>query len=92
MLGAAVGTVSVATAENRGFTAEEIAERCLNRIIQVSDEAPEVIRQQALAYKAHLYYTLVQYMREMAVNERTTVSAELEKNGYNQAAELVRRL
>lgn len=92
MLGAATGTVTVLTTDNRGFTPEEIAERCLNKIIQVSDNAPEVIRQQALAYRAHLYYTLVQYMNEAVRSDRVTVAAQLEKNGYKEAAEMVRRL
>lgn len=84
--------VQVLTTQNRGHTPEEVAERCLARLLYVSKDAPEVIRQQAEAYRAHMYATLVQYMHEAVKSDRTTVCAELMKQGHADVAELIRRL
>ena len=43
--------VEVLTTENRGFTVEEIADRCLKKIIAVSDNSHPEIRDQAVAFK-----------------------------------------
>ena len=43
--------VNVHTTQNRGFTPEEIASRCADKIIQVSDNAAPEIQEQARAYK-----------------------------------------
>lgn len=89
---AALGPVTVLTTENRGFTPEEVAERCLNKILFVSKDAPQVIRDQALAYRAHLYYTLVQYMNEAVKSDRTTLCAEFEKMGRGDIAGMIRSM
>ena len=46
--------VTVETTDNRGFTPEEVAVRCVNRIIGISDNAPPAIRDQANAYRKEL--------------------------------------
>ena len=43
--------VEVKTTSGRGFSPEEVAERCLSKIISVSDNAPPVIRDQAEAFQ-----------------------------------------
>ena len=46
--------VTVETTNNRGFTPEEVAVRCVNRIIGVSDKADPAIRDQAHAYRKQI--------------------------------------
>ena len=46
-----LGPVNVYTSNNRGHSPEEIAEMALNKIMMVSDSAPPVIRDQAIAHK-----------------------------------------
>jgi hypothetical protein len=46
--------VGVETTNNRGFTPEETALRCVNKIIGVSDNAPPAIRDQARAYRSEM--------------------------------------
>jgi hypothetical protein len=87
-----IGPVSVITTQGRGHTPEEVAQRCLDKLMYVSKDAPEVIRQQAEAYRAHMYYVLVQYMHEAVKSDRTTLYAELTKQGHADMAELIRRL
>jgi len=51
----AVGNVMIATTSNRGHTPEELAERCAERLISVSQDAHPALRDQALAFKADIY-------------------------------------
>jgi hypothetical protein len=87
-----VGSVMVETTNNRGFTPEEVAERCLNRIVRVSEDAPPVIRDQALAYKKQLREVLLHYMNEAIKSDRTTVYNALIHAGHKDLADAIRRL
>jgi hypothetical protein len=87
-----LGPVTVLTTENRGHTPEEVAQRCLDKLLFISKDAPEVIRQQAEAYRVHMYYTLVQYMQEAVMSDRTTLCAQLKKQGHADMAELIRKI
>ena len=78
--------VLVETTEKRGFTPEEVAERCADRIIQISDTAHPGIRDQAHAFRQHIVKVLAFYMREA-----TTYNA-LSEAGYKELAEQLRRL
>ena len=87
-----LGTVSVFTSTNGGHTPEQVAEMALNRIIQVNESAPSVIKEQALAYKGRLREILIYYMNSMAKSERTTIWALMKKQGHDDIAEIIRRL
>ena len=87
-----VGKVSVFTSVGRGHTPEQVADMALNRIIQVNESAPSVIKEQALAYKGRLREILIYYMSKMAQSERTTIWALMKKQGHNDIAEIIRRL
>jgi len=84
--------VDVKTTENRGFTPEEIAVRCTDKLISVSDTADPVIRDQARAYKKHMEAVVAHYMREAIKSDRTTLYNVLKKQGHENMAEIIRRL
>ena len=84
--------VGVQTTSGRGFTPDEIAVRCADRLISISETAPAEIREQALAYKDHITRVLAHYMREAIASDRTTVYNVLANGGHHDAAELIRRL
>tara|TARA_R110000787_G_scaffold226905_1_gene334665 strand:- start:185 stop:478 length:294 start_codon:yes stop_codon:yes gene_type:complete len=84
--------VAVHTTNYRGSTPEEVAQRCADRIISVSDGAPPVIRDQAFAYKAQLEKTLSYYMREAIKSDRTTVCNALASAGHPELAKLVKEI
>ena len=84
--------VGVKTTHNRGFTPEEVAQRCLEKIISVSDNANPIIRDQAEAFKGNIEKILVFYMREAIRSDRTTVYNALSDAGHKDLAELIRRL
>ena len=86
------GIVEVQTTQHRGFTPEEVADRCLTKLLSVSDTAPPAIRDQAIAYKEHMRAVLVFYMKEAVQSDRTTVNNALLDAGQKDLAEMIRRL
>jgi len=84
--------VNVHTTHNRGFTPEEIASRCADKIIQVSDNAAPEIQEQARAYKEHIEKVIAFYMKEAIKSDRTTVFNVIKNAGQEKLAELIRRL
>ena len=89
---AGVGDVGVFTSTNRGHSAEEMAEMALNKIMLVADDAPPVIRDQAIAHRDKLKDVLIFYMKRMAQSERTTIWAQMRQQGHDDLAEIIRRL
>ena len=84
--------VEVHTTQNRGFTPEEIAERCAAKIVSVSDSAHPAIRDQATAFKKQITTVVAAYLREAVKSDRTTVYNALNDAGHPELAELIRRL
>jgi len=84
--------VSVQTTEGRGFTPDEVAERCVQKLISVSDDAHPAIRDQARAFKKHMETVVAFYMREAIRSDRTTVYNALKDAGHPELADAIRRL
>ncbi len=84
--------VGVKTTENRGFTPEELAQQCVEKVISVSDNAHPGIRDQARAFSKHIEKLVEYYMRQAIRSDRTTVYNALQDAGHPQLAELIRRL
>ena len=90
--GSELGNVNVVTSMDRGHSPEQITELALNKIIDVSSEAPPVIRDQAIAHRNKLKEILIFYMNRMAQSERTTIWALMRQQGHEDMAEIIRRL
>jgi len=84
--------VEVHTTQNRGFTPEEIALRCADKIISVSDDAHPAIQQQAHAFRNRMVKLVEFYLREAVKNDRTTVYNAIIDAGHPDLAELIRRM
>lgn len=84
--------VMVKTTDNRGFTPEEIAKLCVDKLIYVSDQAPPAIKQQADAYKLNIERLINHYMAMAVQCDRTTVSNHLTEAGHPDLAEAIRNL
>ena len=80
------------TSDNGGHSPEQIADLALNKIMMVSENAPPVIRDQAIAHREKLREILIYYMNKMAQSERTTLWALFNKQGHGDMAEIIRRL
>jgi len=87
-----IGPVGVRTTENRGFTSEELAEQCADKIISISDTADPVIQQQARAFRGRVAKLVQVYLDQAVQSDRTTVYNALQEAGQPQLAELIRRL
>ena len=84
--------VGVETTDNRGFTPEETALRCVNKIIGVSDNAPPAIRDQARAYRSEMEKIISVYMRQAIQSDRTTVYNAIKDAGQPTLAEYIRKM
>ena len=85
-------SVQIQTTDNRGQTPEEVAERCVNKIIGVSDNAHPAIREQAHAYRREMEKIIAIYMRQAIKSDRTTVYNAIKDSGNPKLAEYIRRL
>ena len=68
-----VGNVFVQTTNNRGYTAEEIAERVVNRLRRIDTEE-------------ELKRVLIKYLQEAQDSERMNARRILSENGFADAA------
>ena len=84
--------VTVHTSDNKGFSPEEVASRCADKIIQVGDNAPIEIQEQARAYKEHIEKVIAFYMKAAIKSDRTTVVNAIKNAGQEKLAELIRRI
>lgn len=84
--------VSVKTTSNRGLSPEELAERCAERIISVSDDAHPALREQAHAFRANITVLLSKYFKEAVSNDRVTVYNALAEAGHQKLAEAILKL
>lgn len=82
----------VHTTSNRGATPEELADRALNKLLSISDTADEQIKAQALVFKEQLRQVMVFYMHEAVNGYKTTLQAELVKQGHAELASIVSKI
>lgn len=84
-----IGTVHVMTTNGRGFSAEELAERALNQIINVGDNAPPVIADQARAFRENLREVLIYFMNEAMRSRNVTLAAKFTEAGFPELVKLI---
>lgn len=65
-----VGSVMVATSSHGGHPPEFFAERIVERLIRVSDTAPEPIRAQAMAYREQMLAIVLDGIRRAITSDR----------------------
>jgi major membrane immunogen (membrane-anchored lipoprotein) len=82
--------VDVRTTSNRGFTPEELAQQCADKIVAVSDTAPEPVRAQAQAFKTQVEQLVAAYLKKAVQSDRTTVYNALQDAGHPELAEALK--
>ena len=87
-----IGSLGVKTTHNRGHTVEEVAEMATNRLVSISDTAPDQIKAQAHAFKNLCYKVITYYMQEAIKNHMCTIGNQLEQQGHKDLANIIRRL
>ena len=91
-LEASVGDLGVLTTNHRGHTPEEWAKMAANRIVSISNTAPEPIRHQAHAFKKQVEVLLADYMHKAVDSHMCTIGNKLEQQGHRDMAAIIRRL
>ena len=84
--------VDVRTTNNRGFTPEELAEQCVEKLISVADTAPPAIRDQAIAFQHMAKHLIQAYLKQAVHSDRTTVYTAVKDAGHPELADIIRRL
>tara|TARA_A100001515_G_scaffold67818_1_gene53954 strand:- start:718 stop:1011 length:294 start_codon:yes stop_codon:yes gene_type:complete len=84
--------VDIQTTDNRGQTPEEVAERCVNKLIGISNNAHPAIKEQAHAYRKEMEKIIAIYMRQAIKSDRTTVYNAIKDSGNPKLAEYIRRM
>ena len=87
-----VGSVIVATTQDKGHDPEFWAKAAADRIVSVGGNCHPLIAQQAEAFKESVQATAVFYIKEAIKSDRTTLIAELEKQGHADMANIIRSL
>ena len=91
-LQAEVGQVFVTTTQQKGHDPDFWAQSASDRIISVGNNSHPLIAQQAEAFKEDVLKQISYYMKEAIKSDRTTLIAQLEKQGQPEMANILRSL
>ena len=83
------GTVKVMTTSGRGYTPEEVAERALDKIIDVGNQSHPAVRVQAEAFKQDIKKVLVYYMKEVVRSHNVTLAHRFKEMGHSDLIKLL---
>tara|TARA_R100000995_G_scaffold80853_1_gene53073 strand:- start:288 stop:581 length:294 start_codon:yes stop_codon:yes gene_type:complete len=87
-----VGSVIVETTVGKGHDPEFWAKAAADKIVSVGGNCHPLIAQQAEAFKQSVETTVAFYIKEAIKSDRTTLIAELEKQGHDDMANIIRSL
>jgi hypothetical protein len=87
-----VGSVVVVTTQDKGHDPEFWAKTASDRIVSVGGNCHPLIAQQAEAFKQSVETTVSFYIKEAIKSDRTTLIAELERQGHGDMANIIRSL
>jgi len=88
----AVGAVNIVTSDKGGLSNDQIAEMATNKIIYVSEDAPEPIRLQAEAFHDRVRNLLQYYIELARKEERASICAKVREAGQLELAKAIGRL
>jgi len=87
-----LGKVMVSTTENKGHDPEFWAERATKKICDISENAPDHVRQQALAFQDYIYKVILESMKNAIISDRTTLINLFVKQGHQDMADILRKM
>jgi len=85
------GSVMVQTTQNRGWNADEIAERAVNKIISVGEQSHPAIRDQANAFREHIQSVVSFYIKEAIRNDRATLAIKFRDADHPELIKLLEK-
>ena len=86
MFNGEVGDVTVTTTENGTLPTEYWAERAVEHIVSVGNNAPPVIGEQARAFRDTIHKTIDYFIKEAIKEDRSKVITLLRSAGHNDLA------
>ena len=89
--GPELGVIEVHTTENRGHPVEFWADRCIDRIVSVSEDAPEQVKQQVNQFRDNIKKVIELYMQNAIKSDRITLINKLQELGFADVAEVIRK-
>ena len=87
-----LGTVDVKTTNQTGLSPEYWAERLVEKLVGISENADPMVKAQAEAFKDTIHQVILLYVKPAIASDRSTVAGLLEKQGHKQMADIIRRL
>lgn len=91
-IGFQLGNVMVSTTQNKGHDPEFWAEQVTNKIVGISETAAPRIRQQAEAFRSHVYQVILLGMKNSIKSDRVTLSNKLRQQGHEDMANIIKEL
>ena len=87
-----LGKVGVTTTDGKGHDAEFGAAQATKKIWDISDNAPEHVKQQALAFQNQVYTVILYTIKNAIKSQNTTYANLLEKQGHSDMAKILKEL
>ena len=87
-----LGTVMVSTTHGKGHDPEFWAEQVTNKIVGISSQAAPHVRDQAEAFRHHIYQIILSGMKNSIASDRVTVSNTLRNQGHANMADIIKEL
>lgn len=81
--------IRVETVDHRGFNPEELAERAVDKIIQVGDKSHPLVREQAVAFRNHIRAVIAFYLNEAVKFDRVTIANRMREAGHPELIKLL---
>ena len=75
-----------------GYDAEFWAAQATKKICDISDSAPDHIKQQALAFQNQVYTVILYTIKNAIKSQNTTYANLLEKQGHSDMAKILKEL
>jgi len=87
-----LGKVGVHTTQNKGHDPEFWAEQATKKICEISMDAPEHVKQQAMAFQNQVYTVILYSMKNAIKSQNTTYSNILREQGHEDMAKILKEL
>ena len=87
-----LGEVGVRTPQNKGHDPEFWAEQATKKICAVSMEAPEHVKQQALAFQNQVYTVILHSIKNAINSKNVTYVNLLRQQGHEDMANIIKEL
>ena len=87
-----LGKVEVHSTENKGHDPEFWATQATKKIVSISANAPDHIKQQALAFQNQVYTVILYSIKNAIKSQNTTYSNLLSEPGHEDMAKILREL